>query len=833
MLKKISSILFLFAFTCFFTPALNAQLHYENQVVEKIEVIFNTPSGTQIDSATVISRLKTKQGEIFSQADFDIDLKTLAQDYDRVEPIFDIAGERISITLKIWPKPTIRTICWKGNDRMETKELQNELKIPLCSVFDRQIFNTAFHKLKAYYITKGFFEAQLTYDLCYDSVTNEVDIEIQIIEGRAGRIKDICFINFTKEEKEDLLEMMVTKKYNLFTSWYTNEGIYNEEAVQHDQFIILNYLQNEGYADARLEIDVCEAKENNRIIIKLIALKGEPYYFGNLTLEGNTLFCDEDIWDLFTFSEEDPYSPEEIRETIQRIMDYYGRRGYIDAYVDFETKLSNDDCHAYDISFNIDEGEQYRVGLVQVFGNCSTQTNVILHETILIPGEIFNIDKLKLTEMRLQNIGYFENVNVYAVKSGAPCGLGGNYRDVHIEVEETSTGKFGAFFGFSTVENMFGGINISENNFNCEGLGRFWNDGYKALRGGGEFAHFTATIGAKSRSYVVSWTKPYFLDTPWVVGFDLENSTNRYISNAYTLDSSGINIHATYNLNIYLKAGLHYRLKYTDTVINKEQVVKKELENQAKKDAKAALDSKSSASEEPKPPIPTTKSALDNAGLSVSEVVEGPLLEEESKNDGLISAIGATLIYDSTNSPSCPSSGIKSRLEAEIAGIGGEYFFIGAAYLNNVYFQVSRKGILKLRGDFRFIFTYDGTHPSDLPLDERLYLGGDSIVRGYRPYRLGPQFADKQPRGGLSMQLLSIEYTHSFMKRLEGFLFCDSGHLSFHEFHFGRMSTAIGGGVRVQLFEGTPPLNVGMGYPLNAKKRNDVKRFFMTIGGRF
>lgn len=794
MHKKNLSFLFIFILCCFLSPSLTAQIQYENQVVEKINVIFNASSGTEVDSEAIISRLKTRKGDVFSQTVFDADLKTLAQDYDRVEPSFQTTEESISITIKVWPKPTIRTICWKGNERLSTKVLQKELDITSCSTFDRQAFNKAFHKLRGYYITKGFFEAELSYEIHYDPLTNEVDIEIEIAEGRAGHIKKIIFENFTCEEKEELLEMIVTKKYNLFTSFFSNEGLYNEEAVQYDQFTILNYLQNKGYADARVEIEVCEAKQKNRIIIKIIANKGEPFYFGKINFTGNSLFCDEDIQKLFTFSEGDLYSPDAIRETIQSITDYYGRRGYIDANVDFEPKLS-EDCHAYDLSLELSEGEQYRVGLIKVFGNCSTKTSVILHETIIIPGEVFNVDLLKLTELKLLNIGYFEHVNVYAVKTEGSCSLGDNYRDVHIEVEETNTGKFGAFFGFSTVENMFGGLNLTENNFNSEGFGRIWQDGFGAIRGGGEFAHITATIGNKSRSYVLSWTKPFFMDTNWVVGFDLDNTTNRYISNDYTIDSSSINIHAGYQVNAFLNAGLHYRLTFADVKLSGDVKEKEHRERKAHE--------------------------------------HGPSLVKESKNDGLISAIGGNLMYDSTDNPNRPSSGFKSRLEAELAGLGGEFKFIGAAYLNSLYFRVDRKGVLKFRWDFRFLFTYGDTHPSQLPLDERLYLGGDSIVRGYRAYKLGPQFIEKDPRGGLSMQLLSIEYTRSLMKRLDGFIFCDSGHLSFHEFHFGRLSTAIGAGVRFQVFENGPPLNFGMGYPINPRNRSEVKRFFLTIGGRF
>ncbi len=54
--------------------------------------------------------MKTRQGDFFSQADFDSDLKRYSQDYDRIEPSFDLIDGKMFITLKIWPKPTIRTI---------------------------------------------------------------------------------------------------------------------------------------------------------------------------------------------------------------------------------------------------------------------------------------------------------------------------------------------------------------------------------------------------------------------------------------------------------------------------------------------------------------------------------------------------------------------------------------------------------------------------------------------------------------------------------------------------------------------------------------------------
>lgn len=791
-------------------------LQYENQYIEKIEIeSASLPDGGICDTSGIKLRMKTKEGDIFSQIDFDNDLKALVNEFDRVDPSITSVDEKLFITLKIWPKPTIRTITWNGNISVDTTCLQKELEAASCTVFDRQAFNKAFHKLKGYYVKNGYFEASLDYKVIPDPCTNTVDIEITICEGRAGRIKKIEFVNFAREEEDKLLELMVTKRYFFLTSWYTDSGTYNEEAVQQDRFTILNFLQNEGYADAIVDIDVTEACQPNRIVLTITAQRGDIYYFGPVTFEGNKIFCNEDIINQFVFCEGDSYSPDDIRETVKRITDFYGRRGYIDAVVDYEPRL---DCETrtFSIRFDIEEGEKYRVGLVKVFGNCSTQTNVILHETLLIPGEIFNTIKLQLTEERLQNIGYFKHVNVYAVRSEGPGGLGGHYRDVHIEVEETITGNFGAGFGLSSVESVFGEFRITERNFNYKGLGCCWSEGFGRLRGGGEFVNLNAMIGAKSRKYSLSWTKPFFKDTPWIVGFEIEQSNNRYISEDYQINAVGGTLHGAYPLNQFLRLGVHYRLTYTDINLNQGRIAREEAEDEVKRQEALAAGNLEEAK----------KYEHQEQNLSC-------MLEEEARNAGLISAIGLNLNYDSTNHPANPTRGMRSRIEQEIAGFGGKQSFMGFAYLNTYYRGIGEDGVFKFRADLRFIVPLFDTKRYEIPLNERLFLGGDSTIRGYRVYRLGPKFNEGDPRGGMSMQLVSAEYTKYLHKKVSAFVFCDSGHLSFDVWNFGTMWTSVGFGLNLRIFDSAPPVVVGIGFPLNPDNRSDVKRFFFNIGGRF
>src|SRR5690606_26241336 len=122
--------------------------------------------------------------------------------------------------------------------------------------------------------------------------------------------------------------------------------------------------------------------------------------------------------------------------------------------------------------------------LIHIYGNSSTKSNVILRESLLGPGETFDSRKLKATQQRLEGSGYFKNVNVYAVRTADDEELGDTYRDVYIEVEETTTRNISLFAGFSSVDDVFGGLDLTERNFNSRGVPRALTGNLSSLRGG-------------------------------------------------------------------------------------------------------------------------------------------------------------------------------------------------------------------------------------------------------------------------------------------------------------------------------------------------------------
>jgi outer membrane protein insertion porin family len=798
--RRITSYALLsFLFSTMVGP-IQATEFYEEKRVSHIEILVNSTEEENFDAKPMLSRLKTHEGDEFSQTTFDQDLKVLSQEYDRVEPSIQVKDDQLIITIHVTPKPLIHQIVWRGNERYSETRLQKELNIQPYTLFNRQAFNKAFNKIKEFYIKKGYFESQISYSLEPIAGTNQVDIVIDIREGKSGTIKKIVFQQFTKSEINDLSDQMYLKKYNFITSWVTGTGIYRDEILDQDKATIANYLHNKGYADARVDVELKDDPKSGRLIVEITAHRGPIYKTGSVQFEGGTLFSLADLEKRCLVHEGDPYSPDKVRETAQLIKDLYGQKGYIDASVQFETDLQEDQP-VFDVRYSIEEGGQYNIGLIYIFGNHFTKNNVILRESLLVPGETFDSRKLKATQNRLEAMGYFKSVNVYAIRTSED--LGENYRDVYIEVEETTTGNVSLFMGFSTIDDIFGGLEITERNFNIAGLSKIGN-GFSNLRGGGEYFHIRGTLGKKQNNVLISWMNPYINDSLWRFGTEITRTYSELQTGSEIVTYGG-SVFTSYPLNNFWTFGMRERLRYSDDHVDLRSFGTSDVATNFYKQQKKLLDQK-----------------------------------------GLISAFSSNLGYDSTDNAFKPHKGWRSLFEAEIAGLGGSFYFGKLSYLNSIYFPIWSKGTLKLKAEFKYLFPYGPTVQNAMPYSERFFMGGENSVRGYKPFMLGPLVKLKDdtgalqntssPEGGNSSTLLSLEYNQEVLKILDVFVFYDIGSITTKILSAEKMRASVGGGLRLDIGNRTP-IVVGWGYLLNSldrKERNHkYQPFYFSMGGQF
>ena len=122
----------------------------------------------------------------------------------------------------------------------------------------------------------------------------------------------------------------------------------------------------------------------------------------------------------------------------------------------------------------------------------------------------------------------------------------------------------------------------------------------------------------------------------------------------------------------------------------------------------------------------------------------------------------------------------------------------------------------------------------DFPLTEKFFLGGEGTVRGYSPGKIGPHYEgqEKEPTGGISSTLLSMEYSHTLAKPIDVFTFFDAGTITQKRWSLSTFKTSVGFGVRLDIGRRLPFI-FGVGFPLNPDNDEQVSRFFFSMAGRF
>lgn len=755
---------------------------FEGKRIQSIQVRLRD-SKEAIDTQSLVHRLSTREGVVFSQEAFDRDLKMLSSQYEDVQPRLIEANNQIQIVLTLSCRPLIKKIAWKGNKELSSTTLKKDLAIEEGSLLDREKLNDGISKIRLNYLKKGFYQVKVRYAL-ENQEEGYCKLVVQIDEGVNGKIRDIKYNGFQSKELSSIHDFLILQPYSFWTSWYTGRGYYVEDALELDRSKLIQKLQDGGYADALVRSKIEESPNKKGIDIIFDADRGDPYYIESIDLTGVKTFDISKIQAFIDAKKGDLYSPSKLRAISDKISEYYGSRGFCDIIVGYDAHIDHHEKKHYDVEFQVEEGRQYKVGMVRFSGNYQTKPRVLMHESLMVPGELISTKKIKATENRLMNTGYFKSVHIRTLDSspeGFPEGL---YKDIIIEVEEEeSTAKFGLQFGAGVSQGVYGGLNATLNNFYAKGVPNLLTDGIRAVKGNGEHLSIETMVSAKSSTYNLSWTDPYFLDTPWSFGFDIDSTVQRdYDTQDFYTRSKGITFFGYYPLNDYL------RVRVSDSIRSEEARLQANLQRSA--------------------------------------------FASQSKHHGLFNTVGTALMYDSTDRRMIPTKGFRSTLGASITD--GPAHYLKFFYHNSYYYSFFEDSTLKIRVDLDVVDPILGSNTYNVPLSQRMFNGGDDSLRGYRYASLGPKDPSTgDPYGGISKYLASVEYIYRINETFSIFVFEDNGGLSNTRYKAGAMYSSYGWGVRLNLM-GRFPLTLGFGYPIKDKENENIrKNFFFSIGGKF
>jgi outer membrane protein assembly factor BamA len=122
---------------------------------------------------------------------------------------------------------------------------------------------------------------------------------------------------------------------------------------------------------------------------------------------------------------------------------------------------------------------------------------------------------------------------------------------------------------------------------------------------------------------------------------------------------------------------------------------------------------------------------------------------------------------------------------------------------------------------------------SNVPIYDRLYLGGSNNLRGFQFRDVGPRDNQGQPIGGNSMARFTTELTFPIIEKARGAIFYDTGFVNAgaYDFNTNHVASDIGIGLRLDLPIG--PLRVDYGFPIQTDGQGQHGHFNFNVGYQF
>jgi outer membrane protein insertion porin family len=234
--------------------------------------------------------------------------------------------------------------------------------------------------------------------------------------------------------------------------------------------------------------------------------EGPQYKIGEFEIVENRRFSTEDLARYYPFNGEGPTLTERVvgltrgrlrgpdqdrfdqarwDEATEAVRTAYSNEGYIYARVTpviERTKVGADSQPAVNLRWQIEERTPAVINRIDIAGNDYTTEECIRRQLVLVPGDVFNRDRLLRSWQSVGNLGFFDTPLPFP--DTRPANEQGDL-DVTFRVKEKRTGSFnfGASMGGAGVgvggfigvdqPNLFGLCKRGSLNWN---FGRFFND---------------------------------------------------------------------------------------------------------------------------------------------------------------------------------------------------------------------------------------------------------------------------------------------------------------------------------------------------------------------
>lgn len=497
----------------------------------------------RIEDSAVQTYLGIDAGDDVSRYDLDLALKKLYDTGFFADVGIDMTGGVVAV--QVIENPSINDVIFEGNDQIETEDLQAEITLRPRSIYTRTKVQNDLKRLLDVYRRNGRYSAEITPQVI-ELEQNRINLVYDIQEGPRAFIQKISFIGNESYDAQTL-EKIISSARERWYQFLSDSDRYDPDRLQYDQELLRRFYFENGYADFKVKSAIAEmSPQRDAFYLTFTVEEGEKYEFGAVDVDSKLPSGRlPDFSQSITTKKGDVYNATEVEDSVNRMVDKLSDEGF--AFVEINPKLkrrTENNKKTIDLTYDIEEGPKVYVERINIFGNVRTLDEVVRREFRLTEGDAYSSSKMKRTEQRLNNLNFFEKVDIQTKPGSTP-----DKTQIDVEVAEKSTGEITFGAGFSTADGPLADVGVSENNF----LGK------------GQQLRARTMFAARRQMYNIGFTEPYFMDRPVSAGFDLYNTSVDYLDEAsYEREATGGILKFGYALSEKMQHQFRYNYELTN-----------------------------------------------------------------------------------------------------------------------------------------------------------------------------------------------------------------------------------------------------------------------------
>ena len=751
----------------------------------------------------VTARCQVKVGDEYDPAQCARDVAALRDtgEYDNITVKADHGASGIDVTYVVTPKLRFQgPLNVTGNDFWSLSKITSLSELKDGYPYGEADFEAAAGRVKLAYQKKFFPDVKVSYRLePIPDFPGAVHVTLDITEGERRKIHDFTFVGNESVEASDL-----RASFDQYP-WWNPIGWFSETPATEQDFAeardkVTAYYRDRGYLDATVSLPEEVPYSEGKVDRQFTVVEGVQYKVGHMTVTGTKQYPADAVLAANKVLATGDIAGAAAMAEAARQMEIFcgsGEKPLTDTHVTVRQLPSGANPEVVDLEFAVEEGIPVAIHRILIRGNDYTKDKVIRREISLSPGDPMLADKAEQGKRRLENLRYFDRVQYYLekveggeAKDGQP-----EQRDLVYEVAEKNTGNFMIGVGASSVDSIYGMVELSESNFDLFNPWRF--------RGAGQKGRIMLQAGPRIQTYEASVTEPYLFDR--LLELTVTGYRRQRWYDDYDIIRSGLSGELSYPVKFWPTARTLGRLGFR---VAAEYIEFDDVSNSTWYNPRTG------------------------------DVAWRAFKEEESKyGDSWEIPFRIFWFDDTRDSFLFAKKGHRINLYGDVVTGDNEYWRLGFDYRQ--YFTVWKKYshvfAFRIHGD-----TVD-TFSGKLPIYDRLFLGGPNTIRGFDYREIAPHLwktANKHgshaPWGGQTAWYVNMEYDIPIVKYLRFAFISDLGSVGKDEFDFDadNFCWTVGVGLRIDIE--SFPIRLDFAVPV-VDPDDDVeeKVFSFTIGRDF